>query len=161
MRKLFLVVLSLLIIANSFAAPLLVPGKNKLNAKDILLPIANTGNKISLFDLSRIRMGDLQNLSGRQMNFAEKVSFTIAQRKLRNSMYADGTINNKKIQRYFRNSSGQTGFHLGGFALGFLLGLIGIIIAYVIKDQYRRNRIKWAWIGWAVWLALWLTILLA
>lgn len=39
----------------------------------------------------------------------------------------------------------SSGFNIGGFALGFFLGLIGVLIAYVfIKDA---NLIKWSWIG--------------
>jgi hypothetical protein len=37
--------------------------------------------------------------------------------------------------------SGETGFHTGGFVLGFLLNLVGSI-AYLIKDDYKSNRVN-------------------
>jgi hypothetical protein len=40
------------------------------------------------------------------------------------------------------------------FALGFLLGLIGLLIAYLINDDYKHNRVKWAWIGFGIVVVL-------
>ena len=51
-------------------------------------------------------------------------------------------------------ADGTTGFHSGGFFLGLLVGLIGVIIAYIIKDEKKKNRVKWAWIGWGVWVVI-------
>ena len=47
-----------------------------------------------------------------------------------------------------------SGFHLGGFALGFLIGPIGVLIAYLIDDDKKRNRVKWAWIGLIAWVVI-------
>ena len=49
--------------------------------------------------------------------------------------------------------------HLGGFALGFFIGLIGVLIAYIIEDDYKRNRVKWAWIGWGVFVVFYVALL--
>jgi hypothetical protein len=92
-------------------------------------------------------MSGLQTLTERKMNFTERISFRIAQKKLRKNIAADGTIEKKKLEKFFLKRSGETGFHVGGFALGFFLGLIGVLIAYLINDDYKRNRVKWAWIG--------------
>ncbi|HEV8284858.1 MAG TPA: hypothetical protein VGQ09_11150 [Chitinophagaceae bacterium] len=77
------------------------------------------------------------------MSLVEKISFKIAQRKLRKSINADGTIESKKLVIFFQKKVGRYGFHLGGFALGFLLGLIGVLIAYLIIDDYKPNRVRW------------------
>ena len=45
---------------------------------------------------------------------------------------------------------------IGGFALGFLLGVIGVLIAYIIENGKNRPLIKWAWIGLAAWVVVWL-----
>jgi hypothetical protein len=42
--------------------------------------------------------------------------------------------------------------------LGFLLGLIGVLIAYLIKDDKKRNRVKWAWLGLLAWVVIWLIV---
>ncbi|HEV8284856.1 MAG TPA: hypothetical protein VGQ09_11140 [Chitinophagaceae bacterium] len=135
-----------LIIANSFGTSnILSPGK--LKASEVYIPIGKTGKKISLLELSTISMSGLQTLTERKMNFTERISFRIAQKKLRKNIAADGTIEKKKLEKFFLKRSGETGFHVGGFALGFFLGLIGVLIAYLINDDYKRNRVKWAWIG--------------
>ena len=57
----------------------------------------------------------------------------------------------------------STGFHVGGFLLGFFLGLIGIVIAYVAggDDDVKRNRAKWAWIGFGAYVVIFLALLLS
>ena len=130
-----------------------------LKADQVFIPIGKTGQKISWAQLATISLADLQALTGKKMNFIQRMNFTIAQSKIRKSIAADGTIKNKNIQKMFaRGGSGETGFHVGGFALGFLLGLIGVLIAYLIRDDYKRNRVKWSWIGWGVWVVLYLII---
>jgi len=122
-----------------------------LKADQVFIPIGKTGQKISWAQLATISMTDLQALTGKKMNFIQRMNFRMAQSKIRKSIATDGTIKSKKILKMVskaKGGSGETGFHLGGFALGFFLGIIGIVIAYVINDDYKRNRVKWAWIGW-------------
>ena len=159
MKKAFLLFTAFLILASSFAATtVLIP---KLKADETYIPIGVNEKRISLQELSTISMGNLEKLTGKKMSLMDKLSFKIAQRTLRKSIKADGTIENKKIEKFFSKRHGETGFHLGGFALGFLLGLIGVLIAYLIRDDYKRNRVKWAWIGFGVWIILYLILLAA
>jgi hypothetical protein len=132
-----------------------------VKASEIFLPVGNSGQKISLLDLSRIRIKELENLKGEKMSFSERVGFKVVQKKLRDQINYDGTINISKIKKLAENRSGETGFHAGGFFLGLLLGIIGVLVAYLIKDDYKRNRVKWAWIGWGAWVAILLVMLAA
>jgi len=159
MKKLFLLLTAVLVLTGSFATSSVLLPKTKAN--EVFIPIGNTGKKISLMELSTISMDNLQTLTGRKMNFAERVSFKITQKKLRKSIASDGTIENKKLEKLIQKRDGDTGFHLGGFALGFLLGLIGVLIAYLIHDEHKRNRVKWAWLGLLAWIVLWLIIVAA
>jgi len=160
MKKLFFLIVAVFILTSSFGTSNIFLPKG-IKASELFIPVGNAGEKISLQELSTIRMGDLQMLTGKKISFAEKVSFKIAQRKLRNSIAPDGTIESKKFEKLLKNRGGETGFHAGGFFLGLLLGLIGVLIAYLIKDDYKRNRVKWAWIGWGVWLVILLIALAA
>lgn len=134
-----------------------------LNAKNIMLPVGKTGNTISLMDLANISVKDFESLSGKKMGFFDKIGFKLGQKKLRNKIEEDGTIKSKLLEKYAGKTTadGETGFHLGGFALGFLLGLIGILIAYLIKDEKKSNRVKWAWIGLAAIVVINLIIIAA
>ena len=134
MKKLIFLFATVLFLSSSFAASsILSPGR--LKATEVYLPVGNTGKKISLLELSTISMNDLQTLTGRKLNFAERIAFRSTQRKLQRNIAADGTIEKKKLERFFVKRGGETGFHLGGFALGFFVGLIGVLIAYLIKDD--------------------------
>ena len=129
--------------------------KTPLKASEIYFPLGKSGELISLQDLSVIKIKEFETLTGKKMKFFDKVGFKLSQNKLRNSINLDGTFSRKKVEKYFRKmADGTTGFHSGGFFLGLLVGLIGVIIAYIIKDEKKKNRVKWAWIGWAVWVVI-------
>jgi len=151
MKKILALAFALAVLVNSFAA-VVEPSKK---ASEIFIPIGNSGYKISLLELTKITVKDFQTVSGQHFNLVDKIGFKLAQRELRKSINPDGSLNSKKLNKFFKKAvNGETGFHLGGFALGFLLGLIGILIAYLIKDDYKSNRVKWAWIGLGVWIVI-------
>jgi len=132
-----------------------------LRADEIYLPVGNTGKLISLMELSKIRINDFIELTGKKMNFSEKLSFKIAQKQLRSNINYDGSFKTKKFEKFLKKKGDGEGFHAGGFFLGFLLGLIGVLISYLINDDKKRNRVKWAWIGLGVWIGILLIILAA
>ncbi|MGK2862886.1 MAG: hypothetical protein ACSLE0_13205 [Chitinophagaceae bacterium] len=146
MKKVILLFTVLCFIGSSFAAFNLEAPAPKAN--EVYIVVGKNGEKISLLDLSRVKIKDLQELTGKKMKFSDRIGFTLAQKKLRESINHDGTFKQKKIQKFFNKAGdGSSGFHIGGFALGFLLGLIGVLIAYLINDDKKSNRVKWAWIG--------------
>ena len=130
--------------------------KPPLKASEIYLPVGKSGELLSLQDLSVIKIKDFEALTGKKMKLMERIGFKASQNQLRNSIDRDGTFNKKKLEKYLnrKKADGTTGFHSGGFFLGLLVGLIGVIIAYFIKDEKKKNRVKWAWIGWGVWVVI-------
>ena len=164
MKKVVLFFAALAVVASSFA--MVTPTSSKdpvIHADRMLFPVGNTGKSISLLDLSKISVKEFQELTGRKMSFADKVAFKVAQKKVRDNINRDGTIDNKKIQKAMnsRSKGGESGFHFGGFALGFFLGLIGVLVAYLINDDYKRNRVKWSWIGLAIAVVLNIILIVA
>ena len=159
MKQISSLLIALAITGFAMAAPASVtPGKKaKLNASEVFIPIGNTGYKISLMELSTIKARDLEKITGKKMKLADKLTFKWAQNHLSRSINPDGTINSKKLNKVASKVS--TGdFNIGGFALGFLLWIIGVLIAYLISDDKKAERTKWAWIGFAVSLVLWLLL---
>jgi len=156
MRKLTLLFAFVLFVASTFATS--KPSSGPVMASSIMLPVGKTGKTISLQDLSLISVKDFQLLTGQKMSLADRLGFKVAQRELRQSINADGTVNSKKVAKLAMKADGGGGFHLGGFALGFLLGLIGVLIAYLIKDDKKSSRVKWAWLGLLAWLVIWLVV---
>ncbi len=153
MKKVLFLFVAIALMTSSFAAFNLTEPPKK--ASEIYVPIGKSGNQISLMDLSQITAKEFQTLTGKKMNVLDKVGFKLTQRELRNSINNDGTLNGKKLNKLANKmAEGDSGFNIGGFALGFLLLLIGVLIAYVISDDEKANRTKWAWIGFAAALAL-------
>jgi hypothetical protein len=130
-----------------------------LLAADVLIPLGNTGKTISLLELSEIKVKDFQALSGKKMNIWNRLMFKRAQKELRAGINEDGTINNQKVKSLVKKAEGE-GFHLGGFALGFFVGLIGVLIAYLINDDKKQDRVKWSWIGFGAGVVLGLLLIL-
>lgn len=153
MKKIFSLLVALSVLCTSFAASgIFSPNKN---AKEVYVPLGNN-LQISLNDLSTIKVKDYEKISGRHLNFFQKMSFKAGQRQLRKSIAEDGTITNKNLVNAISDTDHSVGFHIGGFALGFLLSLIGVLLAYVIGGDpaVKKNRAKWAWIGFGVWIII-------
>jgi hypothetical protein len=140
MRKFLLFAGALIILATANATVNLTDPP--ANAANVFIPIGKTGLKISLLELSEIKVKDFELLTGKDMKFFDKLVFKKAQKQLKQSINDDGTFNQKKLNKFAKKFEGDSGFHIGGFALGFLLGLIGVLIAYLINDDYKSNRVK-------------------
>ena len=155
-KTIFLSTLIAFLSASSSAtsSTFIIPVKNPVKATEVYLPVGKNGQLISLMDLSQIRVKDLETFTGKKMKLVEKINFKIGQRELKRSINSDGSFNKKKIEKYFSKADVTSGFHLGGFALGFLLSIIGVLIAYLIKDDKKQPRVKWAWIGFAISLVI-------
>ncbi len=160
MKKILLFIAAFAIFTTSFGATGFSYAPKK--ATEIYLPIGKD-MQISLMDFSQITVKDYEKLSGKHLNFFEKMSFKAGQKKLRKSFAADGTVTNKKLLKMMSADDHSVGFHLGGFALGFGLGLIGVLIAYIITGDHDvdRNRRKWAWIGLGVYVVLVVALIIA
>lgn len=160
MKNGFFLIIALFVLSFSFGANI-VTKLPPLKAKDIVIPIGNTGQKISLLDLSRIKIKEVEALTGKKMSLFEKAGFRVSQHKLRMNINYDGTINSRRLEKRLNNAEdGASGFHLGGFALGLLLSLIGVLIAYLLPGDSQARRTKWAWIGAAL-SVIWVVILVA
>ena len=160
MRKVVLLFLSVALFSGTFATSV-SEIKPVLNANNIFVPVAKTGQKISLMELSKISLSDFEKLTNKKMKFFDRMAFKSAQKKLKKGLNADGTFKNAKFEKAVkRMMSGETGFHAGGFALGFFLGAIGVLIAYLLNDDFKKNRVKWAWIGLATWVVIWIVLVI-
>ena len=130
--------------------------KTPITAHEVYVPVGNTGKLISLMDLSQINVKEFEKITGKKMKFMQKVNFKIAQRQLRNNINYDGSLS-KKYEKYFGLF---TRISWGGLALGLFLSLIGVLIAYLITDENKSNRVRWAWIGAIISFIIWGAILI-
>lgn len=93
----------------------------------------------------KMSVKDYEVLTGKKMNFAERLGFKITKKRFEKKLAMAESL--------------SSGFNIGGFLLGFFLGLIGVLIAYLVsKDSNLR---KWSWIGLGAAAVIYLIILLA
>ena len=127
-------------------------GEPVLNANSILLPIGNAGETISLLALSTISVKDFEALRGSSLSVFQKIGFKLAQRKLRNKINADGTVDGKLLTGISRPLADENskGLDAGWFFLGLFLVFFGVLLAYLVKGGNKKKRVKSAWIGFGV-----------
>jgi hypothetical protein len=132
-----------------------------LNANDVMILVGKTGQKISLAQFSKLKPGEYEKIANVKLGFFERIAYKKAMKKLNKGIAEDGTITNKKIAKSAKKTiDGGEPFNLGGFALGLLLSIIGVLIAYLINDDSKSARIRWAWIGFGISLVIYLVILI-
>lgn len=94
-----------------------------------------------------------KELTGEKLSITQKISLKLAQKKIKKALK-----NNEQIDSATMANAVDTGdFNIGGFILGLLLSVIGVLIAYLIGDT---SVIKWAWIGFGVFLVIFLLAVL-
>ena len=155
MKKILFLLAAFVIVQTVGAA---IAPSAKIKASEAMIPLGNTGKSISMQELSMISVKDFEQMTGKKMNSVNTAMFRAAQKKIRHSIDKDGNIKNKKIEKLYKKHGGDvtSGFNIGGFALGFFLSIIGVLIAYLIHTDDDANFRKWAWIGAAVSLVIWL-----
>ena len=91
---------------------------------------------------------NFQQLTGKHLNFFQKLEYRISRKRLKNEINTDGTIENKVAKNYVSDGDHSTGLHLGFFLLG--MTIIGVLVAYMLPapdDETKKNRVRWAWRG--------------
>ena len=95
-----------------------------------------------------------KELTGKKLSLTQKISLKIAQKKMKRAIKNNEDIDTSTAMADAFDSSD---FNIGGFVLGLLLSVIGVLIAYLIGDT---TVIKWAWIGFGVFLVIFLLAVL-
>jgi hypothetical protein len=95
-----------------------------------------------------------EELTGKDMKLSQKVSFKLAQWKIKRMLKKGKTVD---LMSMTKKGIDTSDFNIAGFLLGFFLSLIGVLIAYLIGGD---DIIKWAWLGAGLSLIIWLLAVL-
>ena len=154
MKKIFLFLMSFFLLFNmvGFSAILPPTNTNPTTVEQAQL------DKLKQF--STMSFMEYEKLLGHKASKVEKYAFTRMQKKTSKMFDSEGNLLQKYQQRLKRMYDEPGGSFVGGFALGFFLGAIGLVLAYAVNnDGDKKNRIKGAWWGFIA-AAVLLTILL-
>ena len=138
MKKILGLFIALSVLTSSFASGIASsPASSKplpLNASELMIPIGKDGKKISLLDLSQIRLKEFEKLSGHKMNFGEKIKFRIAQNQLAKSINQDNTVNVKKMNslKHSKKSSDKKRQYSRTWLILLILALVCALLALII-----------------------------
>src|SRR2546423_4098951 len=114
LQLLFVSIIFLCLAQNSFSAS--ISSEPSIAEKPKHAHEISAQERAAMEEFVKLTPKQYGELRGKKLSFVEKIEFKVLQRKL-------------KKQLYYGDDS--TGFNIGGFALGFLLGLIGILLAYI------------------------------
>ena len=163
MKRVFTLAVALSLLVTSFAAgtttTIVLPKKSPApNANQILLPVGKNGAKVSLMDLSAMRVKDYEALTGKKMNLTHKLAFKILQKKLRNNIDAKGNINTKMLMAATKATKKMAGDkthqYLRLWIILLLLAIVLGILAWVVPFFWVLASV--AGLGALIFFILWL-----
>lgn len=156
MKKILTLLTALTVFVSSFASSLVETPSRK--ASEIFVPIGKNGEKISVLDLTEIRVKDFEKVTGRNMKLTEKIAFKIAQKELRKGIEKDGTINKKKMKKFYETMASEKA---RGYLKLWLILLGGALVLSIIGAfvPFVWILASLAWIAGLVFFVLWLIAL--
>lgn len=108
----------------------------------------STANVLGMLDVKTFLLltpAKVQELTGRKMNFGQKISLKMAQMEIKKQVRKGKTVNLKELGKKV-----EGGISFLWLLVGFLLGIAGVLIAYVTREGSDDNRVKSAWIGFGI-----------
>jgi hypothetical protein len=112
-------------------------------------------------DFSKMSFFQYEQMIGHKANKLEKYAYSRMQKKSQKMLDQNGNLLEKyknKYQKYFIEDAGT---FLGGFALGFFLGAIGLLIAFLVNQNSDTDDLmKGAWWGFGTIVIILLSVIL-
>ncbi len=151
MRKLIIVLLAVVFNFSSNAAGFIsVPVDATDNSKAGKASTVEMLAQIDAKTFAALTPAKFSEITGQKMTLTQKVALKIVQREVKKELKKGHDVNMTEVAK--RAAGGS--FNWGAAALGFFLGLIGVLIVYLAFKNDKEVARKSAWIGFAVWVAI-------
>jgi hypothetical protein len=115
-------------------------------------------NSISVKTFLSLSAKDIYAGTGKKLSFKEKMGLKFAQRELKTQVKKNQIDENTIVELDKQMGYGESSFNIGGFLLGFILGLIGVGLAHIFSDDKDFRRSSWKGLG--AWIILLLVLVL-
>lgn len=136
MKKLLTLLLLLSIGVSSFAASASKP--ESVSSADMIFPVGETAQQLSLRELSNMKLKEFEAVSGMDLSLKEKIAFKIAQKKLKNAINANETLDAAQLQKVIT----------GKMAAGGKSQVIALILCLVVGGiGVHRFYLGYTWQG--------------
>ncbi len=156
MRKITILLLAVAFSISSNAGMIYVPANSTDNAKAGKTSAANVLGQLDAKTFLSLTPAKVQELTGKKMTFGQKVSLKMAQMEVKKQLKKGKEVNMAEMGK-----KAGGGINFLWLLVGFVLGLIGVLIAYLTREGTDDNRVKSAWIGAGIWLVLWIILYVA
>jgi hypothetical protein len=133
-----------------------VESKEEVKANLTVNPIFK--NSISVKTFLSLSPKDIYAGTGNKLSFKEKMGLKFAQKELKTQVKKNQIDENTIVELDKQMGYGESSFNLGGFLLGFFLGLIGVGLAHIFSDDKDFRRSSWKGLG--AWIILLLVLVL-
>ena len=141
------VLLFALVVLTS-AHPVASSFETKLTALESKLSLSN----MSVENFLKLSKSDLKELNGGSITFKERLVFKQLQSELRKEVKLEKIKSSDLINIESLAEERGSQFKIGGFILGFLLGLIGVALAHIFSQDKGFRRSSWQGLG--AWIIL-------
>ena len=153
MRKITIFLLAVAFSISSNAGIIYVPANSTDNAKAGKTSTANVLGQLDAKTFLSLTPAKVQEMTGVKMNLGQKVTLKMAQMEVKKQLK-----NGKEVNMAEMGKKAGGGINFLWLLIGFVLGLIGVLIAYLTREGHDDGRVKSAWIGAAIWLVLWVLL---
>ena len=142
MRKSVLTILSMIFTFYSYSTSIYSSIEPK--PEQISITIPGTDETINLAEYVKLKASDLKGFIGKNLTLKKRIVFRINQKRIKKTIRKDGTVD---MIAYEKAAKEPFKWHWGGFFIGLLVPILGMVIAAFIKDDQRKNRTTSACIG--------------
>lgn len=148
MKKIKLILLTAFSIC-AFAGTNIAYGFSVIKHVNDASPSAAAFKYLKVSDFVKLSAKEFSDLTGKKMNFFERLSFKVTKMRMKHDLKKNPDL---KITDYMKPNSTTFQIDILWLLLGVLLGPIGVLIAYVTKqEQYKLTS---SWIGFGIFVLI-------
>lgn len=139
MKKLFTLFLSFLFLIINIlpSSASFLAGESKIPEKK-----ETSISKMNVEQILALTPKTYEELTGEKMSFKDKIALRYVQKNIKRELKKNGKVD---LRDYIDGDSMR--FNIGGFALGLLLGLIGVGLAHIFSNSKSFRRSSWYGLG--------------